>query len=82
MAVAATGPITVAIDTGNASFQSDKSGIHYNPAQSSKDLGHDVLWLVTAEGANSKGGNYLLVNSSQGPEWGSKGCIKTAKDKN
>lgn len=49
MAVATMGPIIVAIGTSNASFQFDKSGLYYNPAESSKDLGHDVLWLATAE---------------------------------
>ncbi|XP_062863954.1 cathepsin L.1 [Trichomycterus rosablanca] len=74
-AVASVGPVSAAIDAGHQSFQLYSSGIYYEPACSSSELDHCVLIV----GYDSY---YWLVKNSWGVDWGEKGYIRMARNRN
>merc|ERR1711962_71127 len=77
-ALARVGPVSVAIDAGQRSFQRYRSGVHYAPGCSSRRLNHAVL----AVGYGSEGGqDYYLVKNSWGTRWGVGGYIKMARNR-
>lgn len=81
IAVAAYGPVSVAIDANHKTFQSYASGIYVEKdcLNERKDLDHAVL--VVGYGTE-EGQDYWLVKNSWGTSWGDKGYIKMARNLN
>uniref|UniRef100_A0A8C4ZK46 Cathepsin La n=1 Tax=Gadus morhua TaxID=8049 RepID=A0A8C4ZK46_GADMO len=88
-AVAAVGPVSIAIDASHESFQFYESGIYNEKACSSEDLDHGVLVVGYGfEGEDVDGKKYWIVKNRdvlffffQPNKWGDKGYILMAKDK-
>ncbi|XP_066529039.1 cathepsin L-like [Hoplias malabaricus] len=79
IALAAIGPIAVAIDASRHTFQLYESGVYEEPYCSKKDLSHAVL--VVGYGVDKHGGDYWLIKNSWGAKWGDGGYIKMSRNK-
>ena len=76
---ASVGPIAIAIDASNWSFQMYSSGIYDEAACSPRNLDHGVGCV----GYGTEGGKaYWIVRNSWGQDWGENGYIRMVKDKN
>jgi len=77
-AAGVTGPVSVAIDASHNSFQFYSSGVYYEAACSPSQLDHGVLMV----GWGTDGGaDYWLVKNSWGTDWGMKGYIEMARNR-
>jgi len=73
------GPITVAVDGSQPSFQHYKGGIYYEPQCSSSNLNQDLL--VVGYGTQGKQ-DFWIAQNFMGAEWGVQGYILMARNQN
>lgn len=78
LAVAAIGPIAIAIDASLSSFQNYKSGV-YDDSACSSVLNHGML--LTGYGTDPVFGDYWLIRNSYGVSWGERGYMRLARNK-
>lgn len=79
-AVATIGPVTIAMDASQKTFQFYRDGVYQDPDCKNKpeDMNHGVL--VVGYGVEPTGQKYWLIKNSYGPQWGNGGYFKLAKE--
>lgn len=78
-AIAKIGPISVAVDASQTSFQHYKSGIYNETDCSSETFDHSVLVVGYGE---ENGQEYYIVKNCWGKNWGENGYIRMPRNQN
>ncbi|XP_038624542.1 cathepsin K [Tachyglossus aculeatus] len=78
-AVARVGPVAVAIDASLSSFQFYSKGVYFDENCNGANLNHALL--AVGYGAQ-KGAKHWIIKNSWGEEWGNKGYVLMARNKN
>ncbi|KAG9471120.1 hypothetical protein GDO78_015740 [Eleutherodactylus coqui] len=78
-AVAQVGPVAVSIDASLASFHFYSKGVYYDANCDPEGINHAVLAVGYG---NIKGTKHWIIKNSWGEQWGRKGYILMAREKN
>jgi cathepsin L len=79
-AVASLGPLSIAVDASQTSFQLYKSGVYTDKACSSTNVDHGLL--LVGYGTTTDGQDYWIARNDWGTAWGQSGDILLARNKN
>ncbi|KAM8794353.1 cathepsin K-like [Eudromia elegans] len=77
-AVARVGPVSVGIDASLPSFQFYSRGVYYDESCNGQNINHAVL--AVGYGAQ-KGTKHWIIKNSWGEEWGNKGYVLLARNR-
>ncbi|XP_012673532.2 cathepsin K isoform X1 [Clupea harengus] len=80
VAVAKVGPVSVGIDATLSTFAFYKRGVYYDRDCNKDDINHAVL--AVGYGITAKGKKFWIVKNSWGEDWGKKGYILMARNRN